>query len=361
MLVEGLRQGRDHHLGDASRPTTRRSVRTRRSTSRAAARAAPRSPGTPTPPPGSATRTSAACSSRCTARPRPGCGDPVAGVGRRRRRPGAPPRATSGPAARAGTCGSPGTRRVEIVAAAHVHTIKDLRAGPGRRLLADPGDVDGVATPSGARFVELLGGVDDVVLRLVRRPAGRLAAGVRRPDRRAGVRRLVERHLPADVGLERAGHPHARTRTGWPRPATRARRSSWSRPDYADNTKFADEWLPAQPGTDGALAMAMGHVILKEFFVDRRVPFFVDYVAALHRPAVPGDARANSDGAYVPGQVPHRRRPRRRARRGRGVEDRARRRPHRRAGGAERVARLPLHRVRRRAGGTSTSTASRRS
>ena len=33
-------------------------------------------------------------------------------------------------------------------------------------------------------------------------------------------------------------------------------------PDYADNTKFADEWLPAQAGTDAALAMAMGHVIL---------------------------------------------------------------------------------------------------
>jgi nitrate reductase alpha subunit len=44
-------------------------------------------------------------------------------------------------------------------------------------------------------------------------------------------------------------------------------------PDYADNTKFADEWLAAQAGTDAALAMAMGHVILKEFFVDRQVPF----------------------------------------------------------------------------------------
>jgi nitrate reductase / nitrite oxidoreductase, alpha subunit len=49
-------------------------------------------------------------------------------------------------------------------------------------------------------------------------------------------------------------------------------------PDYADNTKFADEWMPAQAGTDAALAMAMGHVVLKEFFVDRRTPFFVDYV-----------------------------------------------------------------------------------
>ena len=49
-------------------------------------------------------------------------------------------------------------------------------------------------------------------------------------------------------------------------------------PDYADNTKFADEWLPAQPGTDGALAMAMGHVILKEFYVDKETPEFLDYV-----------------------------------------------------------------------------------
>ncbi|MBB1508602.1 nitrate reductase subunit alpha [Tessaracoccus sp. MC1756] len=49
-------------------------------------------------------------------------------------------------------------------------------------------------------------------------------------------------------------------------------------PDYADNVKFADEWLPAQAGTDAALAMAMGHVMLKENFVDRQVPYFQDYV-----------------------------------------------------------------------------------
>ena len=48
-------------------------------------------------------------------------------------------------------------------------------------------------------------------------------------------------------------------------------------PDYADNVKFADDWLAVAPGTDGALALAMGHVVLKEFFVDRQVPYFVDY------------------------------------------------------------------------------------
>jgi len=49
-------------------------------------------------------------------------------------------------------------------------------------------------------------------------------------------------------------------------------------PDYADNVKFADEWLPAQAGTDAALAMAMGHVILKENFVDKKVEYFDEYV-----------------------------------------------------------------------------------
>jgi nitrate reductase / nitrite oxidoreductase, alpha subunit len=72
-------------------------------------------------------------------------------------------------------------------------------------------------------------------------------------------------------------------------------------PDYADNTKFADTWLPAQPGTDGALAMAMGHVMLKEFFVDRRVPFFVDYVQRFtDLPFLV--TLEEQDGAHVPGK-----------------------------------------------------------
>ncbi|MFD2209119.1 nitrate reductase subunit alpha [Virgibacillus halophilus] len=49
-------------------------------------------------------------------------------------------------------------------------------------------------------------------------------------------------------------------------------------PDYAEYEKFADVWLPAKAGTDGALAMAMTHVILKEFYVDKQEPYFIDYV-----------------------------------------------------------------------------------
>lgn len=48
-------------------------------------------------------------------------------------------------------------------------------------------------------------------------------------------------------------------------------------PDYAEYVKFADTWLPAKAGTDGALAMAMIFVILKEFYIDRTTPYFLDY------------------------------------------------------------------------------------
>ena len=48
-------------------------------------------------------------------------------------------------------------------------------------------------------------------------------------------------------------------------------------PDYAEYVKFADTWLPARAGTDAALAMAMTHVIVKEFYIDRQVPYFIDY------------------------------------------------------------------------------------
>ncbi|MFE2066981.1 nitrate reductase subunit alpha [Streptomyces sp. NPDC059467] len=70
-------------------------------------------------------------------------------------------------------------------------------------------------------------------------------------------------------------------------------------PDYADNAKFADEWLHPHPGTDGALALAMGHVILKEFFVDRETPFFTDYARKFtDLPFLV--TLTERDGAYVP-------------------------------------------------------------
>ncbi len=48
-------------------------------------------------------------------------------------------------------------------------------------------------------------------------------------------------------------------------------------PDYAEYVKFADLWMPVKQGTDAAAFMAMGHVALKEFHVDKQDPYFTKY------------------------------------------------------------------------------------
>ena len=49
-------------------------------------------------------------------------------------------------------------------------------------------------------------------------------------------------------------------------------------PDYSEAAKFGDIWLSVKQGTDAALAMAMGHVIFKEYHVERQARYFRDYV-----------------------------------------------------------------------------------
>ncbi|MFC6322359.1 nitrate reductase subunit alpha [Companilactobacillus baiquanensis] len=49
-------------------------------------------------------------------------------------------------------------------------------------------------------------------------------------------------------------------------------------PDYAENVKFADNWLAPNPGSDAALAQGFTHVILNEYYNNQQVPYFTDYV-----------------------------------------------------------------------------------
>ncbi|WP_417657246.1 nitrate reductase subunit alpha [Pseudidiomarina aestuarii] len=48
--------------------------------------------------------------------------------------------------------------------------------------------------------------------------------------------------------------------------------------DYSEASKFGDTWLAPRQGTDSALAMAFGHVILKEYYVNQQSTYFQDYV-----------------------------------------------------------------------------------
>jgi nitrate reductase alpha subunit len=48
-------------------------------------------------------------------------------------------------------------------------------------------------------------------------------------------------------------------------------------PDFNEAAKFSDMWLHPKQGTDAALAMALGHVVLKEFYIERQSAYFADY------------------------------------------------------------------------------------
>ncbi|MCT8973620.1 nitrate reductase subunit alpha [Microbaculum marinisediminis] len=73
-------------------------------------------------------------------------------------------------------------------------------------------------------------------------------------------------------------------------------------PDYAEATKFADLWLNPKQGTDAALALAMGHVILREYHLDRKAAYFEDYVRQYSD--FPMLVRLEKKGdSYVPGRL----------------------------------------------------------
>ena len=48
-------------------------------------------------------------------------------------------------------------------------------------------------------------------------------------------------------------------------------------PDFNEAAKFSDLWLHPKQGTDAALALALGHVVLREYHVDRQAEYFADY------------------------------------------------------------------------------------
>jgi nitrate reductase alpha subunit len=70
-------------------------------------------------------------------------------------------------------------------------------------------------------------------------------------------------------------------------------------PDYSEVAKLSDSWLPARQGTDSALAMAMGHVILKEFHVAGKSEYFNDY-CRMYTDMPFLVILEQKDGSYVP-------------------------------------------------------------
>ena len=163
----------------------------------------------------------------------------------------------------------------DLIAAAHVHTIR--RYGPDRVVGFSPiPAMSMVSYAAGTRFLSLIGGVClsfyDWYADLP--PASPQVWGDQTdvPESadwwNAGYAILWGSNIPQT----RTPDAHFMTEARY-----RGQKVVVVSPDFAGHTKFADHWLPAAAGSDGALAMAMGHVILKEFYVDRRVPYFDRY------------------------------------------------------------------------------------
>ena len=164
----------------------------------------------------------------------------------------------------------------QIIAAAYVHTIKAY--GPDR--IAGFSVIPAMSMVSygaGSRFTELLGGTMlsfyDWYADLP--PASPQVFGDQTDVPEAGDW-FNSQYLimwGSNVPVTRTPDAHFMTEARY-----HGQKVVVVSPDYADNTKFADEWLRVASGTDGALAMAMGHVILSEFHVTRREPMFLDYM-----------------------------------------------------------------------------------
>jgi nitrate reductase / nitrite oxidoreductase, alpha subunit len=72
--------------------------------------------------------------------------------------------------------------------------------------------------------------------------------------------------------------------------------------DFGEMVKFGDIWMAPKQGTDAALAMAMGHVILKEFHLENKSDYFRSYVKQYTD--MPMLVRlVERNGSYVPDQM----------------------------------------------------------
>ena len=71
-------------------------------------------------------------------------------------------------------------------------------------------------------------------------------------------------------------------------------------PDYSEVAKLTDHWLHPKQGTDAALAFAFGHVILKEFHVDKTTEYFVDYCRKTTDMPMLVRLEKRADGRLVP-------------------------------------------------------------
>jgi nitrate reductase alpha subunit len=163
----------------------------------------------------------------------------------------------------------------EIVAAANIYTIKEH--GPDRVIGFSPiPAMSMISYAAGARYLSLIGGVCmsfyDWYCDLP--PASPQTWG-----EQTDVPESADWYNSGFIIMWGSNVPQ--TRTPDAHFMTEARYKGTQivtiTPDYSEASKFGDIWLNPRQGTDAALGMAMGHVILKEFHIDNPSEYFDDY------------------------------------------------------------------------------------
>ncbi len=164
----------------------------------------------------------------------------------------------------------------ELIAAANAYTIRSY--GPDRIFGFSPiPAMSMVSYAAGSRYLSLIGGVSmsfyDWYCDLP--PASPQTWG-----EQTDVPESADWYNAGFIILWGSNVPQTRTPDAhfYTEARYRGMKSAVICPDYSEASKFGDIWLSVKQGTDSALAMAMGHVILKEYHVDRQVPYFRNYV-----------------------------------------------------------------------------------
>ena len=73
-------------------------------------------------------------------------------------------------------------------------------------------------------------------------------------------------------------------------------------PDYAESTAVADTWISLKVGSDAAFAMAMGHVILNEYYWGEPAEFFTEYTRHYTDFPFLVQLQKRADGSYESGR-----------------------------------------------------------
>jgi nitrate reductase alpha subunit len=163
----------------------------------------------------------------------------------------------------------------EIIAAANIHTIKTF--GPDRVVGFSPiPAMSMVSYAAGARYLSLIGGT---LLSFYDWYCDLPPSSPQTWGEQTDVPESADWYNSSYIIAWGSNVPQ--TRTPDAHFFTEARYNGTQTvaitPDYSEVAKLSDIWLHPKQGTDAALAMAMGHVILREFHLDRQTPYFQDY------------------------------------------------------------------------------------